>query len=111
MLIFPFYKTSLFPPSINGNIIYEVYSKGSVIHTEKLNLKHNIEVEKWMQKERQGWKYDLNSYAYSRVLRNDNININCSGKLVIINYDTGKDWIQIAKKTECPIGQVNAVKR
>ena len=40
MLIFPFYKTSLSPPSINGNMIYEVYSKGSVIHTEKLNLKN-----------------------------------------------------------------------
>jgi hypothetical protein len=60
-------------------------------------------LQKVVSVERQGWRYDLVTYAPNRMFNSPKMKINCLDNAFVVNYEGNDGWIQISKKgVQCP---------
>jgi hypothetical protein len=106
MSILPFYQVDfpvdLFPKELN----YLEYKLGTETASKTLTEKETETLKEFIFKNKDGWRYDLTTYAPARYFRSPSMTINCSGAGLVVNYaDKDNNWVQISKKASggaCP---------
>jgi hypothetical protein len=116
MKMIPWYRVSLdiktFPTTLD---FYDYYSDGkltgSVSNTKKIIIveKSYIDLVTFLNDGREGWVYDLNSYAPGKLFINDThpsayMSVNCLDGIVVVNIKTGQKHRQFSKELtkNCP---------
>lgn len=57
-----------------------------------------VAIKTWFEKNTNGWKNDINSYAPNRILKSKTLTVNILEKRVVVNYTSdGKSWSQVSK--------------
>ncbi len=104
MMFFPFYRIELPVTSWPNELQYQIYEKGAITYTKviKEGDPHYQQLKEIIKKNKDGWKYDFITYAPSHIFKSDDLNINCSGKTIVINFKSKShdEWEQISKGTD-----------
>jgi len=104
MMIFPFYRINLPPNIYPQSFTYSEYDHGVVVN--KKIVAHGdvlyVALRDQLKKESSGWKYDITTYAPQYLFSSDLVKINCTGKMVVINYEQDGSWLQISKEARKP---------
>ncbi|WP_138110453.1 hypothetical protein [Burkholderia humptydooensis] len=85
---------------------YTEYKYG--VATSSIHLKFEdttyVKLRSLLDKEKEGWKYDLVTYAPSHVYSSQYVRINCINKKIVVNYQKNGDWVQVSKEIveSCP---------
>ena len=101
MSVLPFYRVEFPVAVMPKEFIYVEYNRGRELG--KRTIKENDEaytvLKKLIVEERQGWRYDLTTYAPNYTFNSLKMKINCLDNALVVNYeDDDNDWIQISKK-------------
>lgn len=103
MMLFPFYRIELPVASLPNEFQYQTYERGAITYTKviKKDDPHYQQLKKIIIENKNGWKYDFVTYAPTHIFKSDALNINCIGKLIIINFKSNSNdgWEQISKET------------
>lgn len=116
MKILPWYRVSLNIDNIPKTFdFYDYYSDGkltgSVSTTKRIIIveKTYIDLVKFLNANKDGWVYDLNSYAPGKLFINDSnpstyLSVNCLDKFVVVNIKLGQRNQQLSKdlNENCP---------
>lgn len=99
MMILPFYRTDFPVADIPQTLIYSIYDHGVVVRRGQITVGEGEyeSIKRVLVSERKGWKFDMNTYAPSRVYSSPSMNINCLSRGLVVNYKDGSDWVQISK--------------
>lgn len=109
MAALPGYRVNFPVTEIPREFIYTEHQAGREVARAKILEQDRVHVEltALVTQERHGWRYDLTTYAPQRMFKAQNMNINCTGMKVVVNYDdpTRGEWVQISKevKSACPV--------
>ena len=79
----------------------EIYEKGSpkVERTVAPGSPDELAITRWLQAHESGWRTDFNTYAPARRIKADSFDLNFSGRVCVMNYDSnGKgNWVQVSR--------------
>lgn len=108
MAALPGYRVDIPITEIPREFSYSEHQAGREVARGKIFEKDRVHVEltELITRERHGWRYDLTTYAPRRIFKAPNMNINCTGTKVVVNYDDpSRGWVQISKevKEPCPV--------
>jgi hypothetical protein len=114
MSFLPFYRVDFPVELFPKEITYVEYDHGREVGRITLNEKEGsyIVLKELFIKNRNGWRYDLTTYAPGHLFISSKMKINClnDGALVVNYEDKSSDWIQISKKDgvdSCPTVALN----
>ena len=104
MLVFPFYRVMFLPHAYPPDILYSKYQNGTVAHQKLLayNDQTYVKLRALLTKEKNGWRYDLVTYAPVNLFSSSILKVNCLNKRIVVNYERNHAWTQISKDISCP---------
>lgn len=108
MSALPFYRVDFPIDPFPIDFIYVEYSHGKELGRQAIKEKGDAytALRKLILNEKEGWRYDLTTYAPDHTFVSPKMKINCLGNVLVINYeDANNGWIQISKgniKGLCP---------
>ncbi|MES2324759.1 MAG: hypothetical protein V4633_21070 [Pseudomonadota bacterium] len=108
MSILPFYRIDLPIESLPETLLHIEYFQGKETHRYGISKSSDeyIALTSLLAAEKNGWRYDLNTYAPKIIFSGNGITINCSGSRIVINYvDKRGVPVQVSKsdiRKGCP---------
>lgn len=104
MFIFSFYRVNIPMNIYPQNLTYAEYSHGVVVSKRGVAYSDALYValRDQLKKEGSGWKYDMTTYAPQQLFSSERLKINCTGRVVVINYEQNGSWVQISKVVQSP---------
>lgn len=101
MNIFPFYRVDFPINLLPKNFVYIEYSK--ISNSKELIIKEGDTtytlLRDFIFKEKEGWSYDLTTYAPNKTFNSSKMKINYTNNFLIVNYENkNNEWTQISKK-------------
>jgi len=101
MGVIPFYRVEFPVDVLPKEFIYIEYDHGRELG--KRAIKEDDEVYTKLKtlivQEKEGWRYDLTTYAPNHTFNSAKMKINCIDNALVVNYEDGdSDWVQISKK-------------
>lgn len=101
MSLLPFYRVDFPMDAFSKYFIYVEYDHGHELgrHAIKENDTAYAALKKLLSDEKQGWRYDLTTYAPNHTFSSPKLKINCLDNILVVNYqDAHNNWAQISKK-------------
>lgn len=108
MSLLPFYRVEFPAEEFPKDFAYIEYSHGQELGKRTVNENDSTytALKKLISDEKQGWRYDLTTYAPNHIFNSPKLKINCFGKTIVVNYEKAHNgWVQISKndiKGSCP---------
>jgi hypothetical protein len=106
MQFFWFYRIDFPMELFPKDLTYTRFKQGTVIGKRHLDPHEYERIKGLFSKNKNGWRYDMVSYAPDHLYTSPEMNINCGGTRLVVNYpQADKRWIQVSKEIaagSCP---------
>lgn len=100
------FPMELFPKELT----YKKIEQGAEVGKRHLNQQEYESVKGLFYKYKNGWRYDMVSYAPSHIYTSPEMNINCGGNRLVVNFaQADKRWVQVSKEItagSCPTFEI-----
>jgi len=104
MLAIPWYRTDLNLWSLPKSFEYVEFSQGKEMSRRPVSV-GDVDystLKNFLLSEREGWRYDLSSYAPNRIFKSVDLSVNfLVNNWIVVNYKNAEgEWLQLSKVSE-----------